>query len=95
MHINIQIAAEKTITLKVNPSITVYELKTLIEVLEGKEREQQQLQLDGKILMDFFTLVEAGFSDGCKIVLSKKNKVLPTGENVSFAVSDSQSESQW
>lgn len=91
MQINIEIAAGKTFTLKANPSITVHELKALIEALEGVEHEQQRLQLDGKILLDFFSLDEAGFSDGCKIILSKKNKVLQPKVKAFFQASESQS----
>lgn len=74
MMIHIEIVSEKTFTLEVNPSITIHELKTLIEALEGVEHGQQRLQLGGKILLDFFTLDEADFTNGCKVVLSKKNK---------------------
>lgn len=93
MQIHIEVVSGKTFTLKVNPSITVYEVKTLIEALEGVDFEQQRLQLDGKILLDFFSLDEAGFSDGCKIVLTKKNEVDRPEEKVSFQVSEIHS--QW
>lgn len=93
MQIDIEIAAGKTFALKVNPSITVHELKTLIEALEGVEHEQQRLQLDGKVLLDFFTLNEAGISDGCKIILTQKKKLPRPEEKFSFQVSDSRS--QW
>lgn len=89
MMIHIEVVSEKTFTLEVNPSITVHELKTLIEALEGVEHGQQRLQLGGKILLDFFTLDEADFSDDCKVVLSKKNKAGAFGQFL-MKVSESQ-----
>lgn len=89
MLIHIKTASETSSPLKVNPSITVHELKTLIEAVFGVEHGQQRLQLDGKVLLDFFTLEESEFSDGCKIVLTKKNKMSQSETRFSFKVNKS------
>lgn len=75
MQINIKILPAKTLSLEVNPSISVHELKTLIEAHEGMEHGLQRLQLKGKILLDFFSLNECEVLENSTIVLTNKVKV--------------------
>lgn len=63
MLINIKILYDMTISLVVNPAITVQELKISIGAPEGIENCKQRLQFEVKVFLDFFTLHECGVSE--------------------------------